>query len=216
MSLRLRLILLYTALLGSVLLLFGGLVYGLTNLILINQVDQSLTSAAQEVLKVLKVGPSGIYDSRSVAGFQPAENLLFQVWGNDQRLQISRPTGWKTPLDSQNRFMGETTLVSVYSQDQHLRVLTLPLESIRGPAGVLQVAINLNLVDLIQQTLSTILIILTLVAMAVSSILVWVFTARATQPLATMTRVATQITNADDLSRRIPLENPSNDEVGNS
>lgn len=214
MSLRLRLILLYTALLGSVLLLFGGLVYGLTNLILINQVDQSLTSAAQEVLKVLKVGPSGIYDSRSVAGFQPAENLLFQVWGNDQRLQISRPTGWKTPLDSQNRFMGETTLVSVYSQDQHLRVLTLPLESVRGPAGVLQVAINLNLVDLIQQTLSTILIILTLVAMAVSSILVWVFTARATQPLATMTRVATQITNADDLSRRIPLENPSNDEVG--
>jgi heavy metal sensor kinase len=214
MSLRLRLILLYTALLGSVLLLFGGLVYGLTNLILINQVDQSLTSAAQELLKVLKVGPSGIYDSRSVAGFQPAENLLFQVWGNDQRLQISRPTGWKTPLDSQNRFMGETTLVSVYSQDQHLRVLTLPLESIRGPAGVLQVAINLNLVDLIQQTLSTILIILTLVAMAVSSILVWVFTARATQPLATMTRVATQITNADDLSRRIPLENPSNDEVG--
>jgi len=189
-------------------------VYGLTNLILINQVDQSLTSAAQEVLKVLKVGPSGIYDSRSVAGFQPAENLLFQVWGNDQRLQISRPTGWKTPLDSQNRFMGETTLVSVYSQDQHLRVLTLPLESVRGPAGVLQVAINLNLVDLIQQTLSTILIILTLVAMAVSSILVWVFTARATQPLATMTRVATQITNADDLSRRIPLENPSNDEVG--
>jgi heavy metal sensor kinase len=214
MSLRLRLILLYTALLGSVLLLFGGLVYGLTNLILINQVDQSLTSAAQELLKVLKVGPSGIYDSRSVAGFQPAENLLFQVWGNDQRLQISRPTGWKTPLDSQNRFMGETTLVSVYSQDQHLRVLTLPLESVRGPAGVLQVAINLNLVDLIQQTLSTILIILTLVAMAVSSILVWVFTARATQPLATMTRVATQITNADDLSRRIPLENPSNDEVG--
>jgi len=81
MSLRLRLILLYTALLGSVLLLFGGLVYGLTNLILINQVDQSLTSAAQELLKVLKVGPSGIYDSRSVAGFQPAENLLFQVWG---------------------------------------------------------------------------------------------------------------------------------------
>lgn len=215
MSLRLRLILLYTALLGSVLLLFGGLVYGIANAILINQVDQTLTTTAQQLIQVLKVDPSGIYDPRSVAGFQPAQNLLVQVWGHDHRLQISRPTGWKTPLDSQNRFTGETTLVSVYSEDQHLRVLTIPLESVRGPAGVLQVAVNLNLVDLIQQTLSTILIILTVAAMIISSLLVWLLTARAMKPLATMTRVATQITRADDLSRRIPLENPSNDEVSN-
>lgn len=214
MSLRLRLILLYTALLGSVLLLFGGLVYGLTNVTLLNKVDLSLTSTAQDLLKVLKVDPSGIFDPRSVAAFQPSENLLVQVWGNDQRLQVSRPTGWKTPLDSQNRFTGETTLVSVYSQDQHLRVLSIPLESVRGPAGVLQVGININLVDVIQQTLSTILIIITVIAMALASILTWFFTARATQPLATMTRVATQITNADDLSRRIPQEAPSGDEVG--
>ena len=213
MSLRLRLILLYTTLLGTVLLFFGGLVYGLTNTLLINQVDQSLTSAADELIKVMKVDPSGIFDPRSVAGFQPAQNLLVQVWGNDQRLQISRPTGWKTPLDSQNRFAGETKLVSVYTQDQHLRVLTIPLETLRGPAGVLQVGINLNLLDLIQQTLSTILIVITIGAMAVASLLVWFFTARAMQPLAAMTRVAQQITKADDLSRRIPLENPSRDEV---
>jgi len=81
MSLRLRLILLYTTLLGTVLLFFGGLVYGLTNTLLINQVDQSLTSAADELIKVLKVDPSGIFDPRSVAGFQPAQNLLVQVLG---------------------------------------------------------------------------------------------------------------------------------------
>jgi heavy metal sensor kinase len=214
MSLRLRLILIYTTLLGSVLLLFGALLYGLTSVILINQVDQSLTDTAQELLKVLKVDSSGIYDSRSVAGFQPAENLLVQVWGNDQSLQVSRPTGWKTPLDSQNRFTGETTVASVYSQDQHLRVMTVPLESVRGPAGVLQVGISLNLVDLIQRTLSTILIVLSIAAMVLGSILVWFFTDRVMQPLDTMTRVATQITNADDLSRRIPQEGISNDEVG--
>ena len=49
MSLRLRINLLYTTLLGSVLLLFGGLVYGLTNVILVNQVDQSLTTTAETV-----------------------------------------------------------------------------------------------------------------------------------------------------------------------
>ena len=80
MSLRLRLILLYTTLLGSVLLLFGGLVYGLTNVILVNQVDQSLTTTAEDLLKVLKIDPSGIFDPRSISSFQPTENLLLQVW----------------------------------------------------------------------------------------------------------------------------------------
>ncbi|MRR29928.1 HAMP domain-containing protein, partial [bacterium] len=214
MSLRLRLILLYTTLLGSVLLLFGGLVYGLTNVILVNQVDQSLTTTAEDLLKVLKIDPSGIFDSRSISSFQPTENLLLQVWGNDQRLQISRPTGWKTPLDVQNRLTGATSLASVYVDGQHLRVITIPIESVRGPAGVMQLGINLSLLDLIQNTLATILVILTVAAMVVSGLMTWILTARVMKPLATMTRVATQITNADDLSRRIPQESPMNDEVG--
>ena len=214
MSLRLRLILLYTTLLGSVLLLFGGLVYGLTNVILVNQVDQSLTTTAEDLLKVLKIDPSGIFDPRSISSFQPTENLLLQVWGNDQRLQISRPTGWKTPLDVQNRLTGATSLASVYVDGQHLRVITIPIESVRGPAGVMQIGINLSLLDLIQNTLATILVILTVAAMVISGLMTWIFTARVMKPLATMTRVATQITNADDLSRRIPQESPMNDEVG--
>lgn len=214
MSLRLRLILLYTTLLGSVLLLFGGLVYGLTSIILLNQVDQTLTVTAEQLLQVLKIDPSGIFDPRSVSAFQPSENLLVQVWGNDQRLQITRPPGFNTPLDVQNRLAGETTIGSSYVDGQHLRVLTVPLESVRGPAGVLQIGINLSLLDLIQNTLSTILILLTIVAMLLSSVLTWIFTGRLMKPLATMTRVATRITNADDLSRRIPVERQTNDEVG--
>ncbi len=213
MSLRLRLILLFTTLLGSVLLLFGGLVYGLASVILLNQVDSTLTVSAEQLIQVLKVDPSGIFDPRSISAFQPSANLLVQVWGTDQRLQIARPAGFNTPLDVQNRLAGQTTIASVYIEGEHLRVLTVPLESVRGPAGVMQIGINLSLLDLIQNTLSTILFILTVTAMILSGILTWVFTGRLLRPLATMTRVATQITNADDLSRRIPVERQSNDEV---
>lgn len=213
MSLRLRLTLLYTMLLGSVLLLFGSLVYGLASITLINKVDQSLNSTAEELLNTLMIDPSGIFDPRSVANFQASENLLIQVWGNDQRLQISRPTGWKTPLDAANRFKGEVSLASVTTDGQHLRVLTVPLESVRGPAGIMQLGINISLLDLIQQALSTILVTLTLVGMLVSSLVTWFMTSKALEPLATMTRVATQITKADDLSRRIPMERRTDDEI---
>ena len=46
MSLRLRLTLLYTTLLGGTLLLFGALVYGLVSLVLVGQVDNTLTQQA--------------------------------------------------------------------------------------------------------------------------------------------------------------------------
>lgn len=212
MSLRLRLTLIYTTLLGSVLLLFGSLVYGLASVILLNRVDQTLNATADQLIATLRIDSSGIFDPRSVASYQASENLLIQVWGNDQRLQISRPTGWKTPLDAGNRFKGEVSLASVITDGEHLRVLTIPLESVRGPAGIMQVGINISLLDLIQKTLSTILVVLTLGGMLIASLVTWIMTSRVLEPLATMTRVATQITRADDLSRRIPMKPRGNDD----
>ena len=91
---------------------------------------------------------------------------------------------------------------------------SIPLETERGPAGVLQVAVNLQLLDVVQTTLATVLVVLALTAMLLSGVAAWVMTGRALAPLSTMTQVATQITRADDLSRRIPLPNRTDDEVG--
>lgn len=211
MSLRLRLTLLYSTLLGSVLLLFGGLIYGLASVALMTKIDQTLTTTADQLVNVLKIDSSGIFDPRSIAGFEVSENLLIQVWGNDQRLQISRPTGWKTPLDVSNRFKGEASLASVTTEGQHLRVLTVPLESVRSPAGVMQIGINLSLLDLLEDTLSTILVVLTLAGMLVSSLFTWLMTSTVLEPLSTMTHVVTQITRSGDLSRRIPVKNKRSD-----
>lgn len=214
MSLRLRLTLLYTTLLGSILLLFGGLVYGLVSVILLNNIDQTLQQTSSDLLDLLKVSSAGQFDARSVSNYQPTENLLIQVWGTDHSLQISRPTGWKVSLDQSAWLEGSTTFSTATTEDQHLRILTTPLSSIRGPAGILQVGIDLSLMDVIQQTLSKILIGLTALALLITGIFTWLMTGRALAPLSTITNIATQITRADDLSRRIPLEGTSEDEVG--
>jgi len=67
-----------------------------------------------------------------------------------------------------------------------------------------QVGINLNLLTVVQQSLATVLISLTVLAMVITAIVTSLLTRRVLAPLATMTRVADQITRADDLSRRIP------------
>jgi signal transduction histidine kinase len=50
--------------------------------------------------------------------------------------------------------------------------------------------------------------------MVVTFVVSWFVTKRALSPLTTMTNIATQITSADDLSRRIPTQDFHDDEVG--
>src|SRR5512138_3567315 len=101
MSLRLRLTLLYTTLLGGTLLLFGALVYGLLSLVLIGQIDNVLSQQAQVLTNgLLRVNSNDEFDPRVLTEYQPTDsNLIYQVWGNDRQLQIERPRGWQVPLD---------------------------------------------------------------------------------------------------------------------
>lgn len=213
MSLRLRLTLLYSTLLGAVLLFFGVLVYSLVSVINLNQIDQNLSSYSSQLIGLLKVSSSGQFDPRSVSTFQPTDNLLFQVWGTDNRLQISRPSGLSKPLDINSRDIQESTFSSVTTNDEHLRVLSIPLQTFQGSAGTLQVALNLNLLDAMQASLAKLLGILTIASMVVAFAATWRLTSQALAPLATVTSLALQITRADDLQRRIPLPQRADDEV---
>jgi signal transduction histidine kinase len=79
---------------------------------------------------------------------------------------------------------------------------------------MIQVGATLTLVQNVQESLVSAVIILSLVAIFLTGLGTWLITSRALKPLSTVTRVATQITRADDLSRRIPLRAGRNDEVG--
>jgi len=195
-------------------LLFGGLVYGLVSLVLINNIDSTLQKTSSDLVSLLKINSGEQFDPRSISNYEPTANILIQVWGTNQELQISRPTDWKDALDQNAWASGSTNFSTATVENLHLRVLTTPLTSLRGPAGILQVGVNLSLMDMIQKTLSNILIYLTIVAMVVTFVVSWFVTKRALSPLTTMTNIATQITSADDLSRRIPTQDFHDDEVG--
>ena len=214
MSLRLRLNLVYTTLLGGAILLFGVLVYSLVSFVLLQQVDSTLTSSKDEIIDRLRINTAGQFDSRSLIGFTSTNNLLYEVWGNDRVLQIARPPNLQTALDPAGLRAGTLVINHAMTNGLHLRVLSLPLSTERGPAGVLQVGLDLKLVDVTQTTLATVLILLAAISMLLSAVAAWFMTGRALSPLSTMTQVATQITRADDLQRRIPLSDTHDDEVG--
>jgi heavy metal sensor kinase len=215
MSLRLRFSLLYTSLLGGVLLLFGGLVYGLVSVILLNQIDYTLTQEAQSLISRLKADSSNQLDLDSVTGYEPTLNVVVQFWDTDQNLLFARPALFDTTIDSEGVHSGVPVFHSVITNAKYyLRVLSVPVKTARGPVGILQLGINMNIVAALQRSLAVSLTILTLTAMIISGLVNWFVTGRALAPISTLTRVATEITRADDLSRRIPTQGISNDEVG--
>jgi heavy metal sensor kinase len=215
MSLRLRLTLLYSTLLVGTLLLFGGLAYGLVSLALVSQLDNILQ---QQVIALtsgpLRVDANNHFDQRVLSEFQPNDsNLIFQVWGNDMRLQIERPAGWNLPLDEKGLRSSKPVFNFAYSRGIHLRVLSVPISSSRGPAGRLQVALTLSLLDTTQHTLASVLIGLAIIGVILTWIAGWLITGQALAPLASATQVAMRITRADDLSSRIPLTGNESEEV---
>lgn len=215
MSLRLRLTLLYTSLLGGAIFILGSLVYSLVSVILLSQIDTSLTQAAQEMIALLQVDSSNRFEPRSIDTFRSTENLLYQVWGQDRNLQIARPAGQQTSLDPVGWLSGRPFFNSTqYAPATRIRVLSVPLVTPRGPVGMLQIGVSLKLVDVALNTLASVLIFLAIVLMFIFWLAAWWVTGKALAPLETMTDIATQIINADDLQRRIPLTGSQKDEVG--
>ncbi|MGW8249630.1 MAG: sensor histidine kinase, partial [Anaerolineales bacterium] len=220
MSLRARLAVLYTTIVGGILLLFGVAVYGAVSFSLTEQVDNIMVRTVNEVW------PDIYVDSNGELGFSPSPDLeltpgiLFQIWGRDKSLQYTNIPQVSAPLDptgldnTQPVFRDVNLRTNVGSI--HLRVLTVPLvvgESERT-VGVMQVATSMAVVDATQQSLLVVLVTGAVIAMAVAGLAGWISTRQALAPLGDVTQVALQITRADDLSRRIPYSGPPDDEVG--
>lgn len=215
MSLRSRLTLLYSTVLGGVFTLVGALVYALVSVFLLNQVNNTLIISAEELIAQLQINASSQFDVRSITQYLPPDNISYQVWGNNRTLQLSYPqSADNQPLDENGLWAGTQIIENIQSQDHRIRVFSIPLKTERGPVGTLQVGFNLTLIDIARQTLATVLILIFSFAVILTSLLTYLLSDRALAPLSTVTQIATNITRADDLQRRIPLTGSSDDEVG--
>jgi two-component system OmpR family sensor kinase len=190
MSLRARLTLLYTILVGGTLMIFGLAIYQLVSLTITQQIDQILERTASNIISAIRVNAVGDLNS-------------------------SYNISWMTePLDPLARYTSQPVKRDITIGNAHLRVLSVPLSIGSRPAGTLQVAASLAVVEATQNTLLNVLVVGTIVAVTLAAFGVSFVTYRSLSPLESVTQTALQITRADDLSRRIPYQGPTDDEIG--
>ncbi len=218
MTLRTRLTIWYTGVLAAVLLLFASIVYLSLTLNLTNQVEQTLSQTADDVLATLSGGlPEDL--ALTLRALDLTSQVSLQIL-NDQGAVIWQSTN--TPVE--NGVLDPSSIpatsnvyssVSINSLDY--RVLTVPV--VRRPddvlLGFLQLSEDLGTVKAISSTLLTMLLGGGVLALLAAAIIGYAAAGAALSPLEQVTQTALQITRADDLSRRIPLLGPPRGEVGN-
>ena len=214
MSLRARLTLLYTTLLGVILLIFGVSVYGLVSYLLINQIDETLIQTFTEIREKTKVEAIGNLNVITLPSPDLQSDVFTQAWSRDGVLQASNIEMLDSPLDPSGLNSPVPVFHEVNVDNVHLRVLTVPLQIGERPIGTIQLGINLAVVDATQHTLISVLLVGSIVCLGVAAVAGWLSTGQALAPLERVTDTALQITRADDLSRRIPYQGSADDEVG--
>ncbi|TES89250.1 MAG: HAMP domain-containing protein [Anaerolineales bacterium] len=221
MSLRARLTIFFTFLVGIVLVLFGVAVYAQVNSILYNQINQKLESAVLDTSQVLRATDQGNFALTTFLSYD--KSLILQLWSAQGGLidaaQTSilklgnasiDPVGLKFALDD-----GVDSLREVFRNDAHFQVKTNPLYVGDGSiVGALQVGTSLMDVDKLLNDLRQALVFTGITGMGIAALVGWLTTNQALSPIATVTKTASEITRADDLSRRIPNQSNQSDEVG--
>jgi heavy metal sensor kinase len=216
MSLRLRLTLLYSTLMGVILLIISAAVTFVINTLLLNQVDVTLESAHQVVIDNIRINQLGRVEAKLVPT-DISPNVYIQIWGLDGDLQSSFGVLYDfatSPFDEAALRRDDPAYRDLSSSNWHIRVLTIPLEQNGHKLAVLQLASRLDMVDAARRSLTDILFIIWIVAVLFSGMAVWVTMGQTLKPLAAITETVEQINRADDLSRRIPYSGPDNDEIG--
>jgi heavy metal sensor kinase len=215
MSLRARLTLLYTSLLGGILLLFGVAVYLIISFLLIAQVDLALQQAFEEFRANSNVESVVNMEVLSLPSLDLTGSVYAQVWDQRGDLRLTNyEGGYQNSFDSLGLQSSVPVYRSAYIDDLHLRVLSVPLVLGNRPIATLQLATSLFLVDRTLNLLVTVLFMGSVIAMAIAGVVGWLTTRRALAPLESVTQTALRITRADDLSRRISYQGPPDDEVG--
>jgi two-component system, OmpR family, sensor kinase len=216
-SLRLRLTLLYSTLMGGILLVISAAVILVVTALLFNNIDNSLDVAHKIVLRKLKVNDLGKLET-NLKSRDISSNVYVQIWGLDGELQSSFGTlenFSNQPFDPVSLRTNSPIYRNTNGNGLNIRVLSVPLQQRGHVIAILQVASSLDVVDIARMNLTDVLSIIWVVAVLFSGIVVWFTLGQTLKPLGAITETVEQINRADDLSRRIPYQGPEDDEIGN-
>ena len=215
MSLRLRLTLLYSLLMGGVLLIFGGAAYLLVNNVLLSRVDDVLADVYKEFVKLATVNHLGEVEFISAPAKMDVD-ISVQIWGLDDKLQDSfGPFGEnRIAFDPLSKRKAQTIFRETNLNNMHLRVLNIPLMHNNNRIAVMQIATSLDTVAEARTYLLVVLLVIWIYGVIIAGILSWFTLGQALEPLKSIVETAENINRADDLSRRIPQLGAEEDEIG--
>jgi signal transduction histidine kinase len=214
MSLRLRLTLIYSALLSAAILLLGIVVFSMASMVMINQLDERLHRAADNLIENLLVDANGNLEvNRSTLNIDSV--YLYQIWSLDGRLLQHSENALIIDDPIGQDYLGVVAIT--YSEGEiggslH-RILTVPLVVDGQDFGWLQIGIPLQGVHDAQQLLLIVFSISTGFTIVLVGMIGWLVTGKALEPLEEMAQISKQITTSDDLSKRIPVQAGKNDEI---
>ncbi len=214
MSLQIRLAMFYTALVGLVLLAFGWAVYARSTEILIDQIDVRLESAIKDAGNAMRSQDETLitYDSSILLQLYDSNGELLnttdtteiQLTGN-----VIDPAGLDIVLQTREEYSSE-----LVRNDLHYKTLSVPIMVDQANEGVLQAGTSLRQVDELRADLLRSLVLIGLIMTTLAASFGYYTARSALIPLATVTQIASEITNSDDLSLRIPEDRTPPDEVG--
>jgi two-component system, OmpR family, sensor kinase len=215
MSLRLRLTLLYSLLMGGVLLIFGGAAYLLVNNVLLSRVDDMLAKVYGEFVNLAAVNALDEVEFISAPEKMDVD-VSVQVWGLDDKLQASFGTLGKnqTAFDPLNKRTKQSVFRETDLNNVHLRVLNIPLLHKNNRVAVMQIATSLDTVTSARTYLLSVLVVVWIFGVIIAGMASWFTLGLALEPLKSIVETAENINRADDLSRRIPQLGSEEDEIG--
>jgi two-component system, OmpR family, sensor kinase len=215
MSLTQRLTLLYSILLGGILLIFSAGVFLVVNTVLLSQVDDRLAEAADEFIALSSTGSLkqvqfGVIPEGVDAG------VSVQVWGLNDELQDGfGPLGKsERALDPLGTRVTQPRFREVELEQRLLRVLSIPLGDGANQIAVMQVAVSLDSIKSARTYLLYVMFVIWLYGVFIVGFAMYLTLGRALDPLKSIVETAEQINRADDLSRRIPLQGYEEGEIG--
>ena len=219
-SLRLRLVLLSTALLGATLLLFASVVYIFLAETLSREVDASLRDRARVVRDLVRVDPGpGGRPFLNLSGVDAISGGLVQVVFADGTVIKSDSLGsYSLPYteDTRNATQrGQEVLETIEVEGADLRLYSGPLVQRAPGVGMIQIARPLGPTQAVLAVLRFVLLVSGLASVIVSVFLGLLAARAALRPIDQLTREAEQIGLTQDFGRRVsPNISRRTDEVG--
>lgn len=221
MTIRLRLTLLYSTILGFVLLVFGISLYFFLQFYIFNDLKKSLREQTDLIQKnvayQIERSPNGWNLFFRLDDFDAVGSGIFMQITNFTSGYTTKSSNlWNVDLpfsteDLQKKKEGFYSSVSIHNSP--FLIYSDPLILNGKIVGVLQAAYNVGVITNFLSSLQWILVMLSVFVVLLAMFMGWFFSRKALKPIYTLINATKNIKNSEDFSTRINHKGPQ-DEIG--